>query len=121
MDTHAMALVYAICNQKGGVGKTATVQNLGHALSELGHRVLLVDLDPEYHLTTCSGLKAHQLTTTIYHLIEAAIELASQPTITEVITAVGQGLDLVPANELLSGTEPDLLRTSGGEFMLRTV
>lgn len=115
-----MALVYAICNQKGGVGKTATVQNLGHALSEQGHRVLLVDLDPEYHLTTCFGLKAHELTTTIYHLIEAAIALVSHPTITEVITPVGQGLDLVPANELLSGTEPDLLRTSGGEFMLRT-
>lgn len=114
------AHIYAICNQKGGVGKTATVQNLGHALSEQGHRILLVDLDPEYHLTTCSGLKAPQLTTTIYHLIEAAIKLAPQPTIQDVFVPISQGIDLVPANELLSGTEPDLIRTSGGEFMLRT-
>src|SRR5436853_7905205 len=105
MDTHAMALVYAICNQKGGVGKTATVQNLAHALSELGHRVLLVGLDPEYHLTTCSGLKAHQLTTTIYHLIDAAIEWATHPTITEIITPEGQDLDPVSGNGLVSGRE----------------
>jgi chromosome partitioning protein len=115
-----MAHIYACCNQKGGVGKTATAQNLSFALAEQGKRVLMVDLDPEYHLTTCSGLKAYQLKTTVYDVIEAAIELAPQPTITDVITPVAERIDLVPANELLSGAEPDLLRTSGGEFMVRT-
>src|SRR5687768_13801674 len=115
-----MAHVYACCNQKGGVGKTATAQNLSFALAEQGKRVLMVDLDPEYHLTTCSGLKAHQLKTTINDVIQAAIQLAPQPTIADVIISVAERIDLVPANELLSGVEPDLLRTSGGEFMLRT-
>ena len=115
-----MALVYACCNQKGGVGKTATAQNLSYALAELGKRVLMVDLDPEYHLTTCSGLKAHQLKITIYDVIESAIELTAKPAITDVIVPIVERIDLAPSNELLSGVEPDLLRASGGEFMVRT-
>ena len=114
-----MALIYTCCNQKGGVGKTATAQNLSYALAELGTRVLMVDLDPEYHLTTCSGLKAHQLKLTIYDVIESAIHLNREPAITDVIISLTDRIDVAPANELLSGVEPDLLRASGGEFMVR--
>jgi chromosome partitioning protein len=113
-------IVLAICNQKGGVGKTATAQNLGHALAEQGKRILAVDLDPEYHLTTCSGYKANKLHRTIYDVIAAAINLEERPTINEIILPTGYGVDLVPASDLLSGTEPDLYRTSGGEIILRT-
>lgn len=115
-----MSVVLAICNQKGGVGKTATAQNLGFGLREYGKRVLMVDLDPEYHLTTCSGLKAQHLSQTIYEVLHASIELHDQPTITDVVLSLDDKIDLIPARESLSGAEPDLLRASGGEFMLRT-
>jgi chromosome partitioning protein len=112
--------VLSVCNQKGGVGKTATTQNLGHALVEQGKRVLAIDLDPEYHLTTCSGHKANQLARTLYDVIEASINLEDHPSIKEVIVSTSYKMDLVPANDLLSGAEPDLYRTSGGEIILRS-
>jgi chromosome partitioning protein len=115
-----MSLVLAICNQKGGVGKTATAHNLSFGLRECDKRVLMVDLDPEYHLTTCSGVKQRHITQTIYEVLEAVIELEERPAISDVITSLGEKIDLVPASESLSGAEPDLLRASGGEFMLRT-
>src|ERR671939_243934 len=52
-----MTQIVAICNQKGGVGKTSVTINLGAALAELGQRVLLVDLDPQGHLTDAIGLQ----------------------------------------------------------------
>lgn len=53
-----MTTITAVTNQKGGVGKTATTLNVGGALAEGGHRVLLVDLDPQGHLTAALGLNA---------------------------------------------------------------
>ncbi len=50
----------SVINQKGGVGKTTTALNLGHALALGGHRVLLIDLDPQAHLTDCLGLHAYE-------------------------------------------------------------
>ena len=53
--------IYAVANQKGGVGKTTTVHSLGDALAEAGHRVLLVDLDPQACLTYSCGVEPDQL------------------------------------------------------------
>ena len=64
-----MGKIYAIANQKGGVGKTTTTLNLGAALQELGKRVLLVDIDPQASLTVCLGLVPDDLETTIYHAL----------------------------------------------------
>ena len=61
-----MGKIYAIANQKGGVGKTTTTLNLGAALREMGKRVLLVDMDPQASLTVCLGLAPDDLETTIY-------------------------------------------------------
>ncbi len=114
------AIVFAVCNQKGGVGKTASAQNLGYALAEQGRRTLLVDLDPEYHLTTCSGYKDNQLDRTIFDVLEATINLEDKPTINDVILSLNSEVDLVPSSDLLSGAETDMYRTSGGEIILRT-
>ena len=61
-----MNIIVAIANQKGGVAKTTTCLNLGHALSEGGRKVLLVDLDPQSSLTISLGFDVRELPSTIY-------------------------------------------------------
>src|SRR5215216_2733017 len=110
--------VVAIVNQKGGVGKTATTQNLGHALVERGQRVLLVDLDPQANLTLCCGIKPDELQQTVYDPIAAAIRLDAHPALSEVLSPTAFGADLAPANDELSGAEPDLYSAAGGELII---
>src|SRR5215470_12654931 len=64
-----MSTTIAIANQKGGVAKTTTCLNLGHALSEHGCRVLLCDLDPQSSLTISLGLDVRELPSTIYDVL----------------------------------------------------
>src|SRR5262250_3711423 len=71
---HGPARVVAVCNQKGGVGKTTTTINLGAALAEQGRRVLLVDFDPQGALSVGLGIQPHELDATIYNvLMEAGV------------------------------------------------
>src|SRR5690348_3713144 len=67
--THGPARVVAVCNQKGGVGKTTTTISLGAALAEVGRRVLLVDFDPQGALSVGLGIQPHELDATIYNLL----------------------------------------------------
>src|SRR6187402_481226 len=69
LASHGPARIIAMCNQKGGVGKTTTTINLGAALAEVGRRVLLVDFDPQGALSVGLGINPHQLDQTIYNLI----------------------------------------------------
>src|SRR5271156_6295661 len=66
---HGPARIIALCNQKGGVGKTTSTINLGAALAEVGRRVLLVDFDPQGALSVGLGVAPHQLDRTAYNLL----------------------------------------------------
>src|SRR4249920_382212 len=69
LDRHGPARIIALCNQKGGVGKTTTAINLGAALGEYGRRVLLVDFDPQGALSVGLGVNPHELDETVYNLL----------------------------------------------------
>ena len=104
--------VIAVINQKGGVGKTTSVVNLGAGLALLGKRVLVVDLDPQAHLTYSLGVQAHELDRTIYHLMKGEASLE------DVLVELG-GLHLVPSSLDLSGAEMEFAVEAGREFLLR--
>jgi chromosome partitioning protein len=109
-----MARVIALANQKGGSGKSTTTANLGACLAEMGHRVLLVDLDPQGNLTLCMGHDVEALDRTIYNVLmdpKVGLEQA------RVGTAVS-GVDLVPANIDLCGAEIQLIQEIGRERVL---
>ncbi len=106
--------VIAVVNQKGGVGKTTTVINLGAALAELGEHILLVDLDPQSNTTRGLGFDPRRPRPTIYHLLsgEARVDEVALPT--EV-----PGLFLIPASIDLAGAEIELATLSEREVRLR--
>ncbi len=96
-----MARTIAVSNQKGGVGKTTTVANLGAALSEMGQRVLIVDLDSRGDLGVHFGVGGAELDTTVYEGI-----FAEEVGFEEVIIHVEEaGIDLAPATRELAGAE----------------
>jgi chromosome partitioning protein len=116
LKSHGPARIVALCNQKGGVGKTTTSINLGAAVAEYGRRVLAVDFDPQGALSAGLGVKTHDVTT-IYDLLLSnskdpfeAIQHTSVP-----------GLDVIPANIDLSAAEVHLVNEVAREQILARV
>jgi chromosome partitioning protein len=96
--------IVAIANQKGGVGKTTTAVNLGAALAETGHRILIIDLDPQANATSSFGLQAVEQTSLYEPLLgEASISERIFPTERE-------GLFIVPSDLDLAGAEVEIAR-----------
>jgi len=106
--------VIAVCNQKGGVGKTTSTINLGAAMTEYGRRVLLVDFDPQGALSVGLGIPAHQLEQSIYNLI-----MERTTTVEDVVIPTRvEGMDLLPSNIDLSAAEVQLVTEVGREQTL---
>src|SRR5699024_911477 len=117
LSTHGPARVLAMCNQKGGVGKTTSTINLGAALAEYGRRVLLVDFDPQGALSVGLGVQPHELDQTVYNVI---IERSTE--VTDVIRSTSvEGMDLLPSNIDLSAAEVQLVAEVGREHSLLRV
>ena len=108
-----MTTTLAVANQKGGVAKTTTVASLGAALAELGHRVLLVDLDPQACLTFSLGIDPEDLELSVHHVLTKGLAPG------EVIIETEDGVDLLPATIELARAEADLLTRTGREHVIK--
>jgi chromosome partitioning protein len=115
LERHGPARTIALCNQKGGVGKTTSAINLGAALAELGRRVLLVDFDPQGALSVGLGVAPHHLDRTVYNLL-----MERSVGIDQVVLKSGvPGLDLLPSNIDLSAAEVQLVGEVAREQSLK--
>ncbi|GAA2915870.1 chromosome partitioning protein [Microbacterium keratanolyticum] len=116
LASHGPARIIALCNQKGGVGKTTTSINLAAALAEYGRKVLAVDFDPQGALSAGLGIPTHDVPT-IYDLL-----LDTKRDVHEVIVpSAVEGLDVLPANIDLSAAEVHLVNEVARETILSRV
>lgn len=101
--TSPLTRTIALLNQKGGVGKTTTTVNLGAALAEAGRRVLMIDLDPQAHLTLHLGVEHDPERPSVYDLL-----IDGDITPTDAIVPARERLDVIPAETDLAAAEPEL-------------
>jgi chromosome partitioning protein len=104
--------IIALINQKGGVAKTTSSINLGAGLSSLGKKILLIDLDPQAHLTYSLGIKGHELKKTVYELLKG--ECKAKDVIID-----RNGLKVIPSTIDLSAADMEFSGIPGRELLLK--
>ena len=107
--------IIAVANEKGGVGKTVMVINLGAALSLEGKKVLIVDMDPQFNATKGLGVDVNEETLTTYDLIKERSDNAADA----ILKTKWKGLDLIPSHVDLAGAEVELVDVVGRENRLK--
>ena len=109
-----MGKIIAICNQKGGTGKTTTAVNLSSVIALMGKKVLLVDLDPQGNATSGVGINKNTIEKSVYDV------LLTRATIKEALQKTQiSGLDIVPCNINLTGAEIELVGALSRETRLK--
>lgn len=109
-----MAKIVAICNQKGGVGKTSTAVSMASCLALEGRKTLLIDLDPQGNSTSGLGVDKTQVQRSVYHAL-----LESVPLSEIIVPSCVEKLNVVPANPDLAATEVELVGELGREGRLK--
>jgi chromosome partitioning protein len=109
-----MGRVYTLVNQKGGVGKTTTVINLGAYLAHFGQRVLLVDLDPQANATSCLGVDRRTVNSGTYDVI-----IGTSVAINNILHNPRLKLSLLPSSPALAGAEVELVPELARETRLK--
>ncbi|CAG0897668.1 unnamed protein product [Darwinula stevensoni] len=110
MTTH----IFAVANQKGGVGKTTTAINLAAGLVKMGQRVLLIDSDPQGNATMGSGIEKASLKLSLYQVILGLVPISEV-----IVKSPTGGYDILPCNRELAAAETELVEEQGREGFLR--
>ena len=109
-----MPKIVAICNQKGGVGKTSTAVSLASGVAMSGRKTLLIDLDPQGNASSGVGIDKSKIERSVYHAL-----LESVPASEITVPTCVENLQIIPANPDLAGTEVELVGELGREGRLR--
>ncbi len=109
-----MPKIIAICNQKGGVGKTSTAVSLSSCLAIEGRKCLLIDLDPQGNATSGVGIDKHKIERSIYHALLEEIPISEL-----IVETCVPNLLMIPSNDSVSGAEVELVGELGREGKLK--